>query len=153
MSRFAPRTKPIVIAALLAFLMAGSVAVAQSTKAQPPPPKPRAAGKVTGVQLRPLKTSLRKVTCPAKFTFFGTITTDGPGDVEYTWVSSDGKSWPDQTVRFSGKGQQGVTTDWRVGEWKETVNAWIRLKVISPNEKLSTKTTFTVHCGDRVWHR
>lgn len=50
-------------------------------------------------------------------------------------------------MRFASKGQQGVTTEWRVGEPGKTVNAWIQLKVISPNEKLSTKTTFTLHCA------
>ena len=147
MPGFAAPARPMVIAVLVALLMAGPAAEAQSTKAQPRPPRPKAAGEVTGVTLRPLKTGRGRVTCPAPLTFHGSITTDGPGDVEYTWVSSDGRSWPEQTVRFTGKGQQGVSTDWKVGEPGKTVTAWIRLKVLSPNRKLSTKTTFTLHCA------
>jgi hypothetical protein len=50
-------------------------------------------------------------------------------------------------VRFTGKGRQSVTTDWKAGEPGKTVTAWIRLKVLSPNKKLSPKRTFTLHCA------
>lgn len=135
------------IAVLGTFLVSIPSTGTQSLKAQPRPPKPEAAGKVTGLELRPLKTSAWPVPCPAKPSFFGTITTDGPAEVTYTWVSSDGKSWPHHTVKFGGKGLQGVSTDWKVGGPGKTVKAWIQLKTLAPNEKTSSKTSFVLHCA------
>jgi hypothetical protein len=146
MLRFAPPNKPIMIAALGALLLAGAAAAAQSTKAQPRPPSPKAMGNVTSVEVQPPKTGAGSVACPEKLTVYGSITTDGPGDVQYTWVTSDGKSWPDSMIRFTSKGQEGVNTEWKVGKPGKTVHAWIRLKVLSPNRKLSPKVTFTLQC-------
>jgi hypothetical protein len=136
-----------VIAVLSTLLITIPRIAALSPKAQPRPPKLEAAGKVTGVELRPLKTSARPVPCPAKPAFFGAITTDGPVEVTYTWITSDGKTWPNRTVKFGGKGLKSVTTDWKVGGPGKTVNDWIQLKTLAPNEKTSSRTSFVLHCA------
>ena len=135
------------VTALAMFLLTAAAQQQPSAKAQQRPPRPESAYQVVSVELRPLKTGPRPVTCPAKPTFYGTIDTNGPVVVKYTWLTSDGKSWPTQVLRFSAKGQKSVTKVWRVGARGKTVNAWIQLKVISPNEMVSTKTSVTLNCA------
>jgi hypothetical protein len=131
-------SRQIGIAVLGLFLMVPAIS------AQSRPTK--TAGKVTGVQLRPLKTGPQKIKCPAKPTFYGTITTDGPAKVKYTWVSSDGRSWPETTLTFGAKGTKSVSVVWELGKPGQNVNAWIQLEALSPNKVESTKTTFSFRC-------
>jgi hypothetical protein len=126
----------IVVAGL--FLMAVTV----SAQSRPGP----AHGKVTSVSLRPLKTSSQKIKCPGKPTFYGEITADGPAVVKYTWVSSDGRSWPQTSLTFAAKGTKSVNVTWRLGKPGHDVNAWIQLEALSPNKVESAKTTFSFRC-------
>jgi hypothetical protein len=137
---------PFIAAALGLFLLPGSIA-AQSAKAQPRPPEPKKGPEVTGVQVRPLKTRVTPITCPADFSILGEITTNGATTVKYTWVTSDGKSWPDKTLKFTALGVQGVTLNWKPGKpGKKNVKAWVQLKIIDPNPMISTKMSFEFHC-------
>ena len=71
-----------------------------------------------------------------------------PGNIRvFRGVTSDGKSWSNRTLKFGGKGLQSVTTDWKVGLPGKTVNAWIQLKTLAPNQKTSSKTSFLLHCA------
>jgi hypothetical protein len=134
------------LVAMFLFLLVGSVA-AQSAQAQPRPPRPAAGPEVTAVSVRPLKTSAKPKPCPADPTLFGTIYTNGATDVKYTWVTSDGKSWPDKTVKVTSSKLAGVSTSWKLGKpGEKNVKAWIQLKVIDPNPMLSTKMSFEFHC-------
>ena len=131
---------------VLGLLLMTSAAVAQSTRARPGPPRPQELkGKVTSVKLRYVRTG-RETRCPANFPGFGAITTDGPADVKYTWVSSDGRSWPEHTLTFRGAGSKNASMTWHVGKPGEKVDVWLQLKVISPNEVLSKRSTFVVSC-------
>jgi hypothetical protein len=118
------------------------VAVAASAQSRPGP----ANGKVTAVSLRPHKTGAQKIKCPAKPTFYGEITTDGPAVVKYTWVSSDGRSWPQTSLTFAAKGTKSVSVTWELGKPGHDVNAWIQLEVLSPNKVESAKAMFSFHC-------
>jgi hypothetical protein len=132
--------------AVLGLLLMASVAAAQSTKAQPRPPRPRALkGKVTAAQLRRGKSG-RSIKCPADFSASGVITTDGPAEVKYTWVSSDGRTWPEHTLKFTRSGGKNVSVTWHVGKPGENVEVWLQLKVLAPNEVLSNRSPFVGHC-------
>jgi hypothetical protein len=137
--------KQLAIGVFGVFLMA-EVAAAQSTNARRRPPRPRERdGKVIAVQLKTRKSG-RSMKCPADFSDIGAITTDGPAEVKYTWVSSDGRRWPEHALKFGRGGQTSVSINWRVGEPGETAHVWLQLKAISPNEVLSNKSPFFVDC-------
>jgi hypothetical protein len=139
------RFEQFVIAAVGVVLVA-SIAAAQSTTAAPRPPRPRAKdGKVTTVKLAVSKSG-RELKCPADFSDRGVITTDGPAEVKYRWVSSDGRSWPEHTLKFTRGGSKDVSVNWKVGKPGETVRVWLQLKVLSPNEVVSNKSSFEAIC-------
>lgn len=148
MFAYLKQSSVLTLAALGAFLISVSTAQQQpSANAPPHPQRHEAAPQVTGVQLRPHKTGPKPVSCPDKIPFYGVITTNGATKVKYTWVTSDGKSWPDETLNFAAKGLKPVSTEWRVGAPGKKVNAWIQLKTVEPNVKVSTKTTFAITCA------
>ena len=127
----------------------GLVLVAQSVAPQSAPKQPgptRTISRVTGVEMRPLRMSPGRMKCPVKNTFYGRISTDGPAKVKYTWAASDGKSWPETSLSFSGAATKSVSVTWEAGKPGHTGNEWIQLQVISPNKLESAKTTFILRC-------
>jgi hypothetical protein len=118
---------------------------AQTSKAQPTPPRPRAAPEVTSVELRPVKTRFGQP-CPIDLNFYGAITTNGAATVEYTWVSSDGRSWPTRKINFTAAGTKSVNESWKLGKPGQKVDEWMQIKVLSPNHMLSTKVTESFPC-------
>jgi hypothetical protein len=111
----------------------------------PAPAKLPAGPVITGVQLSPASTLLEQ-TCPAVLVFHGHITTTRPATVTYTWVDSHGRTWPEHRRRFSLPGVNGVSHKWKLGRPGRTVDAWVQLKVISPEEKLSNKVPVRFTC-------
>ncbi len=85
-------------------------------------------------------------TCPATFTFFGTITANGAGTVTYVWERSDGAQPEEQTVAFDGPGSKVVRATWTVGAPANTVSGWQQLKVVTPNAMTSQPASFSVNC-------
>jgi len=134
------------LAVLSIFLLSGSIA-AQSAAAQPRPTRPVAGPKVTAVSVRPHKTGVTPIPCPASPTLYGTIYTNGATSVKYTWVTSDGKSWPEKTVKVTSTKMAGVNVTWKLGKpGEKNVKAWIQLQTVDPNPMLSTKMSFEFHC-------
>jgi hypothetical protein len=74
----------------------------------------------------------------------GTITTNGPAEVKYTWLSSDNSTWPEHTINFAKAGTEKVTESWQLGK---TYTGWVQLKIVSPNAILSPRANFRVTCG------
>ena len=107
--------------------------------------RPGPAGKVSGVEMR-LFRMRAKGKCPTKLTFYCQIATDGPATVKYTWVTSDGKSWPVTSLTFSGKGLKQVSTTWEIGKPGHKFNGWIQLETTSPNKVSSTKQPVSFQC-------
>lgn len=123
------------------------VAGALAGSAQQPPrtqkaPAPAAAGRVTRTTLGAV-VPLGKP-CPVTVNFNGTITTNGPATVKYTWVSSDGGTWPEGTLNFAKAGMEKVSEQRQV---PVNTTGWMQLKVLSPNATLSNRATFKVTCG------
>ncbi len=84
--------------------------------------------------------------CPVGENFVGDITTNGPAEVKYTWVSFDGGTWPEGTLHFSGPGTQKVSEHLKQGAPGKNVHGWLQLKVLSPNPVLSNSVTYTIIC-------
>ena len=126
-------------AALMIFLCVGA-----GSAQQPPRPVPRpspAAGRV-------IRTTVGAVVsqgkCPATVTFNGTITTNGPAEVKYTWVSFDGGAWPERTIKFAKAGTEKVVESRSV---HSNQTGWMQLKVLSPNAMLSNRANYKVTCA------
>jgi hypothetical protein len=124
---------------------ASALATPSSTSAQPPK-NPPAGPIITGVELRPAATLLVQP-CPVELVFHGDITTTRATAVTYTWVDSRGRAWPEHHRRFSLAGVNAVTHKWKVGRPGKTVDAWVQLKVISPESRLSNKVPVHFTCA------
>lgn len=104
-----------------------------------------AKGRVTAARLA-VANYPRNGPCPVKLNFNGTITTNGPAEVKYTWVSFDGGTWPEGTLTFRAAGTQRVTQQWQLGAPGDSKSGWLQLKVISPNTLVSPRASFSVRC-------
>ncbi len=132
----------------LAFLMTPAVMWPdQSASAQSKPKHPPKVPVVTALKLRPIKTSTKKYTCPAAFTLSAEILTNGATKVKYTFVSSDGRSWPQHTLTFASASQQSVSQSFKVGSAGKNVNDSIQLSILSPNSLLSNTIVLALACG------
>jgi hypothetical protein len=86
------------------------------------------------------------VPCPVNLTFAGTITTTGPAEVKYTFVSFDGGSWPEATLNFRAAGTQRISKQWQLGAPGDSKTGWMQIKVTSPNSLVSAHAPFSVRC-------
>ena len=111
----------------------------------PVPTKPPVEPVITGVALSPASTLLEQ-TCPVELVFHGHITTTRPASVTYTWVDSHGRAWPEHRRRFSLPGVNAVSHKWKLGKSGRTVDEWVQLKVISPEQRLSNKVPVRFSC-------
>jgi hypothetical protein len=110
----------------------------------PVPTKP-AGPVITGVTLNPASTLLAQP-CPVALVFNGHITTTRAASVTYTWVDSHGRTWPEHHRRLSLSGVSAVSHKWKLGKPGRTVDEWVQLKVISPEQKLSNKVPVHFTC-------
>jgi hypothetical protein len=111
----------------------------------PVPAKPLAGPVITGVTLNPASTLLQQP-CPVVLVFHGNITTTRPATVTYTWVDSHGRTWPEHRRRLSLSGVSAVSHKWKLGKPGRTMDEWVQLKVISPEQKLSNKVPVHFSC-------
>lgn len=81
--------------------------------------------------------------CPETVDFRGQITMNGPGTVQYLFERSDGATSPVRTLHFAFAGTQLVDTSWAIGRSYE---GYQKLKVISPNTRVSDKAEFNLNC-------
>jgi hypothetical protein len=81
--------------------------------------------------------------CPSSFTCSVTITVSAPGTVTYRWEASDITSAV-QTLTFTAAGSKTVTSGWN----PPTQYPWVRVRTLSPNEKVSTQWAVTNNCLD-----
>lgn len=122
-------------------------AIAQSAKpqARPVPPVRRQA-RVTSAHLQAVPARYAGI-CPAKVQFKGTITTNGPAEVKYTWASSDGGTWPQGTIKFTAAGTRPVNESREVSAPGQS--GWMQLKVLSPNALHSIEAKYTFTCRSK----
>ena len=81
--------------------------------------------------------------CPAKVHFTGRIRTDGPLEVTYQWLRSDG-SHTDHTLNFTRATTQNISTDWSISK---SYQGTMQLVILSPQRLQTAKAKFSVNCG------
>jgi len=81
--------------------------------------------------------------CPAKVHFTGHIETDGPLQVTYQWLRSDGSS-TEHTINFARANRRDIGYDWNLNT---NLTGWVQLVIVSPDRLQTIKAPFTVHCG------
>jgi hypothetical protein len=115
-------------------------AVTTVNSAPPPAPVPFAVTSVVATS------SLSTFTgaCPKTFTFYATITVNGPGTVSYRWEGSDGKYSNNQGMTFYAAGTQTATLQW---DLSETASGWHRIHVLAPYDAASNPVYYTLNCG------
>jgi subtilase family protein len=135
-------TKPLKLVALLLSCVLG-ISAALS----------RQASLVTAVSLTAVEPNLSRP-CPIKVNFTGSITTNGPGTVTYTFTRSDGATAPTFTLDFKEAGTQSVSTDWTLGHPTAlpAYEGWQTIKILSPNLKESNRETgaFAIKCDQNA---
>src|SRR5215471_10864470 len=85
-----------------------------------------------------------KGACPAKINFTAVIHYTGTGNIQYTWLRSDGAKAPTRTLQLKAGGTQTVTTSWQLGK---SFSGWQALKIISPRNYESSHADFTIACN------
>ena len=81
--------------------------------------------------------------CPANVRFDGHIEADGPLDVTYQWLRSDGAS-SEHALRFDRAGSRPISTVWRLSG---NYSGWMQLVIVSPKRMQTAKAQFSVNCG------
>jgi hypothetical protein len=82
--------------------------------------------------------------CPKIFTFYATITANGPGTVTYRWERSNGGYSEPQSVTFYEAGIKTTTSQW---ELSTSSSGWHRIHVLTPNNIASNPVYYTLNCG------
>lgn len=76
------------------------------------------------------------VGCPTnvKFTIYATITTNGPAEVDYRWVQSDGNSMVStKPLNFTEAGSVTVTREWMIGKGDSPNPRWAQIIITEPD--------------------
>ena len=81
--------------------------------------------------------------CPKTFTFYVTITANGPGIVTYRWERNDGRYSESQGVTFYGAGTKTTTIQ---ADLSGTSSGWYRAHVLAPNDTASIPVYYTLNC-------
>ena len=81
--------------------------------------------------------------CPAKVHFTGRIATDGPLEVTYQWLRSDG-AHTEHTLNFTRATTQGISTDWTISK---NYQGTMQLVILAPRRMQTAKAAFSVNCG------
>ncbi len=97
---------------------------------------------ITGVQLQVNRADY-KGKCPTNLHFLAEVSTTGPLDIHYRWVSSDGKEWPEKTETARTNGVHDILQSWAITSNKQ---GWMMFKILSPKAMESSKVNFTVAC-------
>jgi len=82
--------------------------------------------------------------CPKTFTFYATITANGPGTVTYRWERSDGGYSDIQSITFFEAGIKTTTLQW---ELSGPASGWHRIHVLTPYDAASNPVYYTLNCS------
>lgn len=81
--------------------------------------------------------------CPAQVHFSGRIRTNGPLDVEYQWLRSDG-AHTEHALDFARRSELPVSTNWTIAK---NYSRWMQLVILSPSRMRTAKFGFAGNCG------
>ena len=88
--------------------------------------------------------------CPLTLQFRAEITTEGPSDVKYQWVRSDGFRTPEILLHFDRAETKTVRYSWTLRVYNPVLRTqWTQVQILSPNNLLSNRAGASVHCRPR----
>ena len=76
------------------------------------------------------------VGCPTnvRFTINATITTNGPAEVDYRWIQSDGNSMSQpKPIDFTEAGSVTITREWMIGKGDSPNPRWAQIIITEPD--------------------
>ncbi len=82
-------------------------------------------------------------TCPVRFTFTGTLSSNDAGTVTYKWERSDGSATPTETMAFPNATSLTASNTWEIGS---SISGWQRLHVLTPNDVFSNAVNVQLTC-------
>jgi hypothetical protein len=82
-------------------------------------------------------------TCPVRFTFTGTMSSNDAGAVTFKWERSDGSATPTETMAFPSATSLTASNTWEIGS---SISGWQRLHVLTPNEMFSNAVNVQMTC-------
>ncbi len=87
-------------------------------------------------------------TCPPGHTFHLTanITTNGPGQVTYRWLFSNGHKTAANPIIFNAAGTKTVTYNWTLGEDGDAFNGSAQIYIDEPNHQKFDEVDLTLYC-------
>lgn len=86
--------------------------------------------------------------CPANvtYTIYATITVNGPLEVSYYWLKSDGTQEASKNIEFKEAGSKNVSVSWQLHRGAHTNPRWVMLVMESPIKQEFGKANFTYDC-------
>lgn len=86
--------------------------------------------------------------CPANvfFTIYADITTNGPLEITYTFVKSDGTVESKQTLNFPKATTKTVSVTWSLHRGATTNERWVQLVILAPFQQEFEKARFRYTC-------
>ena len=88
--------------------------------------------------------------CPRQFDFHGNVKINGPSDVVYTWLRSDGTGTSVDTLKFEAAGEKKILSSWTLGSDKKKYEEWQQLKIISPIDTVSNQANIVFECKGKA---
>jgi hypothetical protein len=75
------------------------------------------------------------VGCPTnvRFTVYATITTNGPSEVDYQWLQSDGNNSHSKPINFTKADSVTVTREWMIGKSDSPNPRWAQIVILEPD--------------------
>jgi hypothetical protein len=72
--------------------------------------------------------------CPTnvRFTVYATIITDGPTEVDYQWLQSDGNNSSSKPANFKEAGTMTVSREWMIGKGDSHNPRWAQIVILEP---------------------
>jgi len=80
------------------------------------------------------------------YTVNATITTNGPAEVYYRWLQSDGNDTGDKKLKFTEAGSQTLTREWSMHLGVTPGTKWMQVLITAPNEQDFGKAYFDYLC-------
>jgi len=73
--------------------------------------------------------------CPTnvRYTFYVTITTNGPHKFNYVWNQSDGNNTHEKPMEFTEAGSKTISREWMIGKGDSPNPRWIEFVQTSPD--------------------
>lgn len=86
--------------------------------------------------------------CPTnvRHTIYATITVDGPAELDYRWLQSDGNESGIKSYDFTEAGSITVSREWMVGKGDSPNTRWMQIVVLEPKYQEFPKMEFENVC-------